>query len=63
MAKKPAPVDDWQIENDLHHLTKAAEIKKDPKRHKAAQAMARSKIEAMQSAASIQPTDPAAEGA
>jgi hypothetical protein len=63
MSKKSAPsaVSDWETENDLHHLTKAAEIKADPKRHKRAQEMARDKIAAMKSAAAIEPTDPAAE--
>jgi len=63
MSKKAiatAPAD-WETESDLHHLTKAAEIKADPKRHKRAQEMARDKIAAMKTAAAIEPTDPAAE--
>lgn len=48
-APKPA-VDDWETEQDLHHLTKAHQIKSDPKRHKAAMAMAKSKMEAMKAA-------------
>lgn len=57
------PMDDYQAESDLHHLTRAHEVKKDPKRHKAAKALARKKIQALQSAASVAPTDPMSEGA
>lgn len=63
MAKAPkAPVNDWQAEDDLRHLTHAAAVKADPKRHKAATALARQRIQEMQQAASVSPTDPAAGG-
>ena len=39
--------DDWQTEDDLRILSKAEEIKQDPKRYKAALAMAKSKIKAL----------------
>lgn len=51
MAKNDAPkhiaLDDWQTEDDLRTLSKAEEIKQDPKRYKAALAMAKSKIKAL----------------
>lgn len=52
MAKNPpAPkeiaLDDWQVEDDLRTLSKAEEIKQDPKRYKAALAMAKDKIKAL----------------
>lgn len=51
MAKATAPktiaMDDWQTEDDLRTLSKAEEIKQDPKRYKAALAMAKSKIKAL----------------
>lgn len=46
IAKASAP-DDWQTEDDLRTLSKAEEIKQDPKRYKAALAMAKSKIKAL----------------
>ena len=45
-TKAIAP-DDWQTEDDLRILSKAEEIKQDPKRYKAALAMAKSKIKAL----------------
>ena len=45
-AKATAP-DDWQTEDDLRTLSRAEEIKQDPKRYKAALAMAKSKIKAL----------------
>lgn len=54
MAKKdsikgiaPFSNTDWQTEDDLRTLTRAVEIKKDPKRMKAAQALAKKKLEEM----------------
>lgn len=47
MAKASPPAfsdSDYQAENDLHHLTKAAEIKADKKRHTKALNMAKDKI-------------------
>ena len=49
----PAYVDDYQVSQDVHHLTQAAAIKKDPKRHKAAQAHARKKMDELKSATAI----------
>lgn len=46
-APKPIALDDWQTEDDLRTLSKAEEIKQDPKRYKAALAMAKSKIKAL----------------
>lgn len=59
-AAVAAPKDDWETQQDLHHLTQARKIKSDPKRHKAAMALARSKIQEMQDATAMQPTDAAA---
>lgn len=42
---------DYQAEDDLRTLTRAIEIKKDPKRLKAAQAMAKRKLAEMASVA------------
>lgn len=51
MASKPvsAMETDWQTEDDMRTLAKAAEIRKDPKRLKAALAMAKKKIADLQS--------------
>lgn len=40
---------DWRAESDLSTLARAEEIKKDPKRYKAALAMAKAKMEEMKS--------------
>ncbi|WP_374257625.1 hypothetical protein [Aquabacterium sp.] len=44
---KPDTIDDWQTEDDLRTLSKAEEIKQDPKRYKAALAMAKDKIKSL----------------
>lgn len=48
MAKNDASVssapDDWKVESDMRTLTEAEEIKKDPKRYKAAIAKAKEKM-------------------
>lgn len=41
---------DYQAEADVHHLSEAAKIKADPKRHKRAVAHAKKKIAHMQGA-------------
>jgi hypothetical protein len=46
--------DDWQADDDLRALARAEEIKKDPKRFKAALAKAKEKIGALQA---LQPAD------
>lgn len=47
-AKASAPsMDEWQVEDDLRTLSRAEEIKADPKRYKAALAMAKEKIQAL----------------
>ena len=62
MTKKTAsPADDWRTGEDLHHLTQAHKIKSDPKRHKAALALARSRIQEMKDATAVSPTDAAAD--
>lgn len=38
----------WKVERDLQSLAEAAEIQKDPKRLKAAQALAKEKIAELQ---------------
>lgn len=67
MTKKTAPVaparDDYEIQQDLHHLTQAHKIKKDPKRHKAALAMARAKMQELKEATSMSPKAYAADQA
>jgi len=62
-TKKPAaaPMDDYQAESDLHHLTRAAQVKADPKRHKAAMTLAKKRMQEMQQATAISPTDAAAD--
>lgn len=40
-------VEDWQTSNDLSTLLEACKIKKDPKRMKAAQALAKSRLSEM----------------
>lgn len=60
-AAMASPSYDYQAEDDLHHLTRAAEVKADPKRHKAAIAVAQKRIKAMQTAASVAPNDPVAD--
>ncbi|AVQ81659.1 hypothetical protein [Variovorax sp. PMC12] len=40
--------EDWQIDSDLRTLAEAEEIRKDPKRFKAALARAKEKIAALQ---------------
>ena len=39
---------DWQAEDDMRTLARAEEIRKDPKRHKAALAKAKEKIAELQ---------------
>lgn len=39
-----ASEDDWQAKSDMRTLAEAEEIRKDPKRYKAAMAMAREKL-------------------
>lgn len=41
------PDDKWQVEDDLRTLQRAEEIKKDPKRMKACQEMAKEKMTQM----------------
>ena len=41
-------VDDWQAKDDLHTLAKAAEIRSDPKRLRAAMEQAQKKVTEMQ---------------
>lgn len=51
MAKKSLaamPADDYQAQDDMHTLMRAHEIKRDPKRHAAAKAHAKTKLAAMQ---------------
>lgn len=51
MAKSPnmtAAGEYYSPEGDLHHLTRAHEVKSNPKRHKAALALAKQKQAAMQ---------------
>ena len=45
---KAVPVDDWQARDDLDTLTRAHQITNDPKRHSAAKAHAKSRLDAMQ---------------
>jgi hypothetical protein len=61
-SRTAAAPNDWETESDLHHLTKAAEIKADKARHGRAIAMARQKMKAMQDATAVSPTDPMADG-
>jgi hypothetical protein len=63
MAKKNriagmSPFDDsrWRAQSDLDTLKRAIEIKKDPKRLKAAQELAKAELEATAKVASIEPT-------
>lgn len=46
-AKPISMPDEWQTEDDLRILSRAEEIKQDPKRYKAALAMAKEKIKAL----------------
>lgn len=41
--------DEWRVEDDLRTLMRAEEVKKDPKRHKAALAKAKEKLTELQS--------------
>lgn len=38
----------WQAEQDVHHLKRAAEVKADPARHKAAVSHAQAEMKALQ---------------
>lgn len=38
----------WRAQEDVHHLKRAAEVKADPARHKAAQAEASNQLKALQ---------------
>lgn len=58
----PPGMDDYQAQDDLHHLTRAAEVRADPKRHKAAVSLAQKRIAQMRQAASVAPDDAAAGG-
>jgi hypothetical protein len=40
----PSSNEDWEAEQDLHHLTQAHKIRKDKKRHKRAKSMAAKKL-------------------
>ena len=46
----------WRAQSDLDTLERAIEIKKDPKRLKAAQELAKERLEAMAKVASVEPT-------
>lgn len=56
MAKKikgisPFGMHDYQAQDDMHTLMRAHEIRKDPKRHKAAKAHAKKKLAEMHAVA------------
>lgn len=44
MTSMTAEDNNWRAESDLHHLMEAEAIEKDPKRLKAAQALAKAKL-------------------
>lgn len=47
----PSGMEDYQADSDLHHLTKAHQIKKDPKRHKKALDLAKKRMAEMKAVA------------
>ena len=49
----PKPEDEWEVEGALRTLTRAAEIRKDPKMMAKVRKMAKEKIERMKSLASV----------
>lgn len=59
---KPMKEEDYQAEQDLHHLTKAHQIKSDKKRHGKALALAKQRMAEMKAVATPQPPLPGTEG-
>jgi hypothetical protein len=57
MTMAVMPNDDYQVEDDLRTLCRAAEIHKDPKRMKACQAMAKKKAAEMEKVAGMSDGD------
>ncbi|MHB8727584.1 MAG: hypothetical protein ACYC9K_00940 [Sulfuricaulis sp.] len=58
----PKTEEDYQAEQDLHHLTKAHQIKSNPKRHKKALNLAKQRMQEMQAVATPQPPLPGTAG-
>ena len=51
IASTPDSNDNWRAENDMRTLARAEEVKNDPKRYKAALAMAKEKMAELQALA------------
>ena len=61
-TKAQLPQDDYQAQDDVRTLTRAHEIRNNPKRHKAAKAHAKKQLAALQAVGGMQPMGQNTEG-